>query len=99
MTTTQEFRKGKGGNNSKDDNNNNMRDAGQLLLKRSSVLIVGVGGLGCPAAAYLASAGVGTIGLVDGDVVEASNLHRQIAHSTARVGWGKVESAMEYLKG
>ncbi|KAI9782454.1 MAG: Urmylation protein [Geoglossum umbratile] len=72
---------------------------GQLLLKNSSVLIIGLGGLGCPAAAYLAGAGVGTIGLVDGDVVETSNLHRQIAHSTERVGWGKVESAVEYLRG
>ncbi|KAI9772308.1 MAG: Urmylation protein [Geoglossum simile] len=72
---------------------------GQLLLKKSSVLIIGLGGLGCPAATYLAGAGVGTIGLVDGDVVETSNLHRQIAHSTERLGWGKVESAVEYLRG
>lgn len=70
---------------------------GQLRLKNARVLIVGVGGLGCPAAAYLAGAGVGTIGLVDGDVVEVSNLHRQVAHGTSRVGISKVESAYAYL--
>ncbi|KAL2889947.1 Adenylyltransferase and sulfurtransferase uba4 [Ceratocystis lukuohia] len=70
---------------------------GQLFLKNSRVLIVGVGGLGCPASAYLAGAGVGTMGFVDGDTVEASNLHRQIAHSTSRVGMTKVESAIQYL--
>lgn len=71
---------------------------GQLLLKAASVLIVGVGGLGCPAAAYLAGAGVGTIGLVDGDTVEESNLHRQILHNTETVGMSKVDSAIVYLK-
>lgn len=71
---------------------------GQLRLKKASVLIVGAGGLGCPAAMYLAGAGVGTIGLVDGDVVEASNLHRQIAHSTERVGMFKVDSAIASLQ-
>ncbi|KAF2196343.1 hypothetical protein GQ43DRAFT_262329 [Delitschia confertaspora ATCC 74209] len=70
---------------------------GQLRLKNASVLIVGVGGLGCPAAAYLAGAGVGKIGIIDGDVVEESNLHRQILHSTSRVGMSKVESAMVFL--
>lgn len=69
------------------------RLAGQLCLKNASVLIIGLGGLGCPAAAYLVGAGVGTVGLVDGDVVEESNLHRQILHSTARVGMTKVDSA------
>jgi len=54
--------------------------------------------LGCPAAAYLAGAGVGTIGVIDGDVVEPSNLHRQIAHATSRVGWPKTESLIAYLR-
>ncbi|KAH7086402.1 hypothetical protein FB567DRAFT_527861 [Paraphoma chrysanthemicola] len=70
---------------------------GQLRLKKAKVLIVGVGGLGCPAASYLVGAGVGSVGLVDGDVVEESNLHRQILHSSARVGMTKVESAMVAL--
>lgn len=73
-------------------------DTGQKRLKASRVLIIGAGGLGCPAAAYLAGAGVGTLGIVDGDVVEASNLHRQIAHSTARVGVSKVTSLVAYCE-
>ncbi|KAL7935432.1 hypothetical protein V8C35DRAFT_321502 [Trichoderma chlorosporum] len=72
---------------------------GQLNVKHAKVLLVGAGGLGCPAAAYLAGAGVGTLGLVDGDAVEVSNLHRQVAHSTGRVGMMKVDSAVAYLKG
>ncbi|GAD93921.1 sulfurtransferase uba4 [Paecilomyces variotii No. 5] len=71
---------------------------GQLKLRSSSVLIVGAGGLGCPAAQYLAGAGVGTLGLVDGDVVEHSNLHRQVLHRTRNVGKLKVDSAIESLK-
>ncbi|KAK8228966.1 hypothetical protein HDK90DRAFT_342935 [Phyllosticta capitalensis] len=71
---------------------------GQRRLRDTAVLIVGMGGLGCPAAAYLAGAGVGTLGLVDGDSVEESNLHRQILHATSRVGMSKVDSAMMYLK-
>ncbi|KAK6587350.1 hypothetical protein PZA11_000640 [Diplocarpon coronariae] len=71
---------------------------GQLRLKAASVLIIGAGGLGCPAAAYLAGAGVGTIGIVDGDEVETSNLHRQVLHSTSKVGMKKVDSAISYLK-
>ncbi|KAK1241259.1 hypothetical protein MKX08_001233 [Trichoderma sp. CBMAI-0020] len=72
---------------------------GQLHVKHAKVLLVGAGGLGCPAAAYLAGAGVGTLGLVDGDAVEVSNLHRQVAHSTDRVGMMKVDSAVVYLTG
>jgi molybdopterin/thiamine biosynthesis adenylyltransferase len=79
------------------EKNRAYRRLGQLRLKNARVLIVGVGGLGCPAAAYLVGAGVGTVGLVDGDVVEESNLHRQILHTTARVGMSKVESAMVAL--
>lgn len=70
---------------------------GQLRLKNASVLIVGVGGLGCPAATYLAGAGVGKIGLIDGDTVELSNLHRQILHTEKWLGLGKVDSAVHNL--
>ncbi len=70
---------------------------GQALLKKSSVLVVGLGGLGCPAAMYLGAAGVGTLGLLDYDVVELSNLHRQVIHSEARVGVRKAESARAFL--
>jgi len=72
--------------------------AGQVRLKKSSALIIGAGGLGCPAAAYLASSGVGTIGVVDGDVVEESNLHRQIMHDTTKVGVLKVDSVIEAMR-
>lgn len=70
--------------------------SGQSRIKKARILIVGVGGLGCPATLYLAGAGVGTLGFVDrpGDVVERSNLHRQIAHTTTRVGCDKVQSAI-----
>lgn len=66
---------------------------GQRRLKRARILLVGAGGLGSPAALYLAAAGVGTIGVVDADVVDVTNLQRQILHSTADVGRSKVESA------
>jgi molybdopterin-synthase adenylyltransferase len=67
--------------------------AGQQRLLRSRVLVIGAGGLGCPIAMYLAAAGVGTIGVVDPDVVSLSNLQRQIAHVTARIGSPKTASA------
>ncbi|MDT8997716.1 molybdopterin-synthase adenylyltransferase MoeB [Paucibacter sp. APW11] len=71
--------------------------AGQEKLKAASVLCVGTGGLGSPLALYLAAAGVGRIGLVDADVVDVSNLQRQILHRSADVGRAKVESAKEKL--
>jgi len=70
---------------------------GQKKLAAARVLVIGAGGLGSPAALYLAAAGVGTIGLVDGDVVDLSNLQRQILHTTANVGKPKVESGREML--
>src|SRR6201986_2042780 len=72
---------------------------GQQKLKAAKVLCVGTGGLGAPLALYLAAAGVGTLGLVDFDVVDASNLQRQVIHSTATVGKLKVDSAEIMLKG
>src|SRR6187397_3437448 len=71
--------------------------AGQQKLKAARVLCVGAGGLGSPAALYLAAAGVGTIGLVDFDIVDVSNLQRQIIHTTDRVGERKVESARKSI--
>ncbi len=70
---------------------------GQERLKAARVLIVGTGGLGSPLALYLAAAGVGTIGLVDADVVDRSNLHRQIIHGESDIGRRKVESAQESI--
>ncbi|MCE5325739.1 MAG: HesA/MoeB/ThiF family protein [Planctomycetaceae bacterium] len=67
--------------------------AGQQKLSAASVLIVGVGGLGSPAALYLAAAGVGTLGLMDGEAVDVTNLQRQIIHHTPDVGTSKVASA------
>jgi len=66
---------------------------GQRKLKAARVLCVGAGGLGSPVALYLAAAGVGTIGIVDFDVVDLSNLQRQIIHTTADIGRPKLESA------
>jgi sulfur-carrier protein adenylyltransferase/sulfurtransferase len=71
---------------------------GQQTLKAAKVLCVGTGGLGAPLALYLAAAGVGTMGLIDFDTVEASNLQRQIIHSTNTVGMLKVDSAEQMLK-
>ena len=72
--------------------------AGQLKLLESKVLLIGAGGLGSPAALYLAAAGVGTIGIVDSDVVEESNLQRQIIHDTDTLGVLKAESAKERIQ-
>jgi len=66
---------------------------GQKKILRAKVLIIGAGGLGCPVGYYLAAAGVGTLGIIDNDTVELSNLQRQIAHNTQRIGVPKVESA------
>ena len=71
---------------------------GQRKLKASSVLCIGSGGLGSPASMYLAAAGVGTIGIIDDDVVDESNLQRQIVHSTDMIGEPKVESARERVR-
>jgi len=70
---------------------------GQLRLRESSVLVVGAGGLGSPVAMYLAAAGIGTLGLVDFDTVDISNLQRQVLHGTSGVGMPKVESARHRL--
>ncbi|MFQ6672168.1 MAG: ThiF family adenylyltransferase, partial [Candidatus Tectimicrobiota bacterium] len=72
-------------------------DVGQAKLRAARVLIIGAGGLGSPAAIYLAAAGVGTLGVVDSDAVELSNLHRQILHTEEAVGQPKVESAQAML--
>ena len=72
-------------------------EAGQEQLRRASVLVVGLGGLGSPAAYYLVAAGVGTLGLLDFDCVTLSNLQRQILHSTSRLGRPKSQSAAETL--
>ncbi|MBS1123847.1 MAG: UBA/THIF-type binding protein [Deltaproteobacteria bacterium] len=73
--------------------------AGQLKLLKAKVLCIGAGGLGSPSSMYLAAAGIGTLGLVDDDVVDASNLQRQILHCTDRIGTPKVESAERTLRG
>lgn len=72
--------------------------AGQQKFKAARVLIVGAGGLGAPVALYLAAAGIGTLGIIDDDVVSLSNLQRQIIHSTDKIGTAKVESAKETLR-
>ncbi|MBR1863798.1 MAG: thiazole biosynthesis adenylyltransferase ThiF [Ruminococcus sp.] len=71
---------------------------GQKKLLNAKVLIIGAGGLGAPAALYLAAAGVGTIGIADADEVDLSNLQRQVIHTTADVGKPKVESARETME-
>jgi len=73
-------------------------EKGQRKLLRSKVLLIGAGGLGSPTALYLAAAGVGTMGLMDGDVVDVSNLQRQVLHTTASVGRPKVDSGAETIQ-
>jgi molybdopterin/thiamine biosynthesis adenylyltransferase/rhodanese-related sulfurtransferase len=73
-------------------------EAGQLKLLESRILLIGAGGLGSPAALYLAAAGVGRLGIVDADVVDATNLQRQVLHSTASLGEPKVASARKTLE-
>src|SRR2546426_298791 len=73
-------------------------EQGQLKLLDSKVLLIGAGGLGSPAALYLAAAGVGRLGVVDADVVDESNLQRQIVHSTERIGEPKVDSAKRTIE-
>jgi len=71
---------------------------GQIAMLNAKVLLVGAGGLGAPTALYLAAAGIGTMGLVDDDVVDASNLQRQVIHSTERIGMPKTESARRTIE-
>src|SRR5215218_7326905 len=72
---------------------------GQAALGRARVLVIGAGGLGAPALLYLAAAGVGTLGVIDDDVVTLSNLQRQVIHSTSAIGRRKVDSAAEAVRG
>ena len=72
---------------------------GQVRLLNAKVLLLGAGGLGAPSALYLAAAGIGKLGIVDDDVVDASNLQRQVIHSTERVGMAKTESARVAIEG
>src|SRR5829696_5655281 len=74
-------------------------EAGQLKLLDTSMLLIGAGGLGSPSALYLAAAGVGRLGIVDDDVVDESNLQRQVLHSTAALGEPKVASAERRVRG
>ncbi|MTI10450.1 HesA/MoeB/ThiF family protein [Curvivirga aplysinae] len=77
---------------------NEVDEEGQLKLLNAKVLMIGAGGLGSPALLYLAAAGVGTIGIVDHDVVDVSNLQRQVIHSTDELGQSKVSSAAERME-
>ena len=73
-------------------------ETGQQKLLKAKVLVIGAGGLGCPALQYLAAAGVGTIGIVDDDTVALNNLHRQVLYSVSDIGLSKAERAAEILK-
>src|ERR1700712_767179 len=73
-------------------------EASQQLLQQAKVLVAGAGGLGCPAAQYLAAAGIGTLGIVDFDTVSTGNLHRQILYTPADAGLKKVTIACERLQ-
>src|SRR5690625_1901766 len=73
--------------------------AGQEKLASARVLVVGAGGLGAPVLTYLAAAGVGTLGVIDDDEVDLSNLQRQVIHTTAAIGTAKVDSAAQFLQG
>lgn len=75
-----------------------MGGRGQQALKAARVLVVGAGGLGSPAIAYLAAAGVGTLGIIDNDTVSLSNLQRQMIHTTAGIGMGKAASAEQFVQ-
>ena len=77
---------------------NDVVGEGQARLMQSKVLVIGAGGLGSPVILYLAAAGIGTIGVIDDDVVDLSNLQRQIVHTTDAVGTAKVESARQTIK-
>ena len=70
---------------------------GQMKLKNAKVLLIGAGGLGSPAALYLSGAGIGTLGLVDADTVDESNLHRQVIHSEERLNMNKTLSAKQAI--
>ena len=73
-------------------------EEGQQKLLKAKVLVIGAGGLGCPALQYLAAAGVGTIGIVDDDVVALNNLHRQVLYSVNDIGLSKAERAAKILQ-
>ncbi len=73
-------------------------EVGQAKLLKAKILLIGAGGLGAPAGLYLAAAGIGTLGIVDADTVDASNLQRQVIHATSRVGMSKVDSAELVIK-
>lgn len=71
---------------------------GQIKLRNAKVLVIGAGGLGCPCLPYLVGAGVGQVGIVDNDVIDTSNLHRQVLHDSTKVGMLKCESAKDVLR-